>query len=415
MSNLKKIMDALSEYFNLLMEDISKVKLSNIKEFIIKRKLLLIALLTFFTIVGFGVGSYKSSKNIILNNLEIALKENKPYKIYKEVKFEGKRISKNDFEPLTEYYSENQNKVISVIKELKNNGKSGYFTLINKKILFFDKYHIEISPVAIKINTNFDKTKVYINDEEVSATNIKRNLIPGKYLIKGKLDTLYGLVEEEKEVYIMEDLEYDLNMSALNISLTSNFEDSNVFINGENTNKQVKDIKNYGPIPLNKEISIQLEREFPWGIKKSEIIKVSDLPNVNINIDMVNDRLIDEVNIVTNDFYISVFDALNNSDSSLILNSKDSTKNKIYDSIKRESLFLKNDYELNDLNTELKSSEFYYENGTYKGNIVISLSYNIKKRLLPFIERNVEEMFLTHIEYENNNWIIGDVQKFSIE
>lgn len=415
MNKLKEVLKYLREYFNLLKEDISGVKLSTLKEFLIKRKFLLIGVLLLFTLIGFSVGSYKSSKNIILKNLEIALKDNRPGKIYREVKFQNKRISKSDFEPLAEYYSENPSRVSNIIKDLKNNGESGYFTLVNKKILFFDNYHIEISPVAIKINTNFDNAEVYINDKEITDTNLITNLIPGKYLIKGKLNTLYGLVEAEKELYIVENIEYSLNMPALNINLTSNFEDADVFINDEKINKKVKDIKKYGPIPLNKEINIQLQKEFPWGVIKSDKVQVSSLPNINIDINMVNEKLINDVNKSTDIFYSSVFNALNSSDSSLILNSKEDTRSKIYDSIIRESLFLKNNYELNDLKTELKSSEFYYENGTYKGNVVINLNYNVKKKLLPFLKNNVEEMFLTHIEYEDNNWIINDVQKFSID
>lgn len=415
MEKLKALIDSLKAYLSSLVEDIHNLKLTNLKEFVIDRKMLLIAVLLLFAISGFAVGNYRSSKNIILKNLEIALKENKPDKIYKKVRLDGKRVSKSELEPLAEYYSENEAQVISIIKDLKNSGNSGYFSLINKKVLFFDNYYIEIAPVAVKVNTNFDKTKVYVNDEEIAATNIKRNLIPGKYIIKGKLDTLYGLIEKEEEVYIMENLEYKLDMPAVNVSLTSNFDDANVLINDEDVNKEVNDIKNYGPIPLNKEVNIQLEREFPWGIIKSEKVKVSNLQNININIDMVNDKLIDEINKSADTFYSSVFNALNSSDYSLILNSEEDAKSKIYDSIRRESLFLKNNYELNNLKTELKSSEFYYENGTYKGNIVINLSYNIKKKILPFIERNVEEMFLTQMEYENNNWIINDVQKFSLE
>lgn len=415
MNKLKEVLKYLREYFNLLKEDISGVKLSTLKEFLIKRKFLLIGVLLLFTLIGFSVGSYKSSKNIILKNLEIALKDNRPGKIYREIKFQNKRISKSDFEPLAEYYSENPSRVSNIIKDLKNNGESGYFTLVNKKILFFDNYHIEISPVAININTNFDNAEVYINDKEITDTNLITNLIPGKYLIKGKLNTLYGLVEAEKELYIVENMEYSLNMPALNINLTSNFEDADVFINDEKINKKVKDIKKYGPIPLNKEINIQLQKEFPWGVIKSDKVQVSSLPNINIDINMVNEKLINDVNKSTDIFYSSVFNALNSSDSSLILNSKEDTRSKIYDSIIRESLFLKNNYELNDLKTELKSSEFYYENGTYKGNVVINLNYNVKKKLLPFLKNNVEEMFLTHIEYEDNNWIINDVQKFSID
>ena len=177
----------------------------------------------------------------------------------------------------------------------------------------------------------------------------------------------------------------------------------------------MNDIKNYGPIPINKEINIHLEREFPWGTLESDKVAISTLPNINIDINMVNDNLINEVNIAANTFYSSVFNALNNSDYSLIENSRDDAKSKIYDSIKRESLFLKNNYELNDLKTEVKSSEFYYEDDTYKGNIVINLNYNISKKILPFIKQDVEETFLTQMEFENNEWIIVDVQKFTLE
>lgn len=416
LEKLKKLVRGFKKNFKLLIKDISNLTFENLKDFIKRRKLLiLVTLVLIFAIIVFGVGKYKSSKNIVLKNLEIALKENKPEKIYKEIKLDGNKISKNEFEPLAEYYSENTSKVDNIIKNLKSNGESGYFSLINDKILFFDNYHIEIKPVAVEINTNFDETKVYINGIKFEETNLKRNLIPGKYLIKGELDTLYGVIEEEKEVYIMEDFAYNLNMPAININLTSNFEDAKVFINDEDINKSVKDIQKYGPIPLNKEINIQLEREFPWGTLKSDKVTIGTLPNINIDINMVNDNLIDGVNKSCNSFYTSVFNALNDSDYSLIENSRDDAKSKIYDSIKRESLFLKNNYELNDLNTEIKSSEFYYEDGIYKGNIVIKLNYNISKKILPFIDNNVEEMFLTQIEFENNQWIIVDVQKFTLE
>ena len=48
-------------------------------------------------------------------------------------------------------------------------------------------------------------------------------------------------------------------------------------------------------------------------------------------------------------------------------------------------------------------------------NIVINLNYNISKKILPFIKQDVEEMFLTQMEFENNEWIIVDVQKFTLE
>ena len=67
------------------------------------------------------------------------------------------------------------------------------------------------------------------------------------------------------------------------------------------------------------------------------------------------------------------------------------------------------------MQTEVKNSEFYFEDGVYKGKIVIKLSYNISKKILPFLDKNVEEMFLTNMEYKDGNWIVNDVQKFNLE
>lgn len=367
----------------------------------------------FFSIIGLAFGGYRSSENILLKDLEIAIKKNKPEKIYKKVRTDGNKVTKAEIKPIVEYYSEKQEKVTEIMKELKSSGESGFFKLINNKFLFFDNYYLEIDKVEVEINSNFDNTKIFIN--EIEKYHDKISVIPGKYLIRGELETLYGVIEKEEEVYLVDDVEYTLNMPAINISLSSNFQDANVFINDKSINKKVNEVQNFGPIPLEKDITIQLEKEFPWGLIKSEKVKVQNLPNINIDIKMVNDNLISDINKATEEFYDSVFNALNKSDYNLIENSRENTKSKIYDSIKRESLFLKNNYEIKDLQVEMKSSEFYYEDEKYKGNIVINLNYNISKKLLPFIDKKVEEMFLTNVEYENNEWIITDVQKFNLQ
>lgn len=415
MNDFKNLFESLKEYLRDLLKDINSLTFKNLKDFLYRRKILFLTIIIFFTLVVVAIGNYKSSKNSLLRNLEVAMSENKPEKIYKKIRLNGEKISKEDLKPLSEYYVENQDRVSELIKSLKNQGESGYFTLINEKVLFFDNYHLEISPVSVQIEANFDETKVFLNKKEISPTKIDKNLIPGKYILRGELETLYGIVEEEKEVYIMEDSEVKLDIPAINITLTSNFEDAAVFINNENINKKVKDIKNFGPIPLEKDISIYLQKELPWGTVKSEEVKIGNLPSININVNIVNDKLISDINEATKDFYESVFNALNKSDYNLIVNAEEDANYKIYTSIKRESLFLKNNYELNNLQTEIKNSEFSFEDGVYKGKIVIKLSYNISKKILPFIDKDVEEMFLTNMEYESGSWIVNDVQKFNLE
>ncbi|WP_322459061.1 hypothetical protein, partial [Clostridium perfringens] len=171
--------------------------------------------------------SYRASRDIVLKNLEVALKENKPQKIYRNIRIEEKKINKKDLEPLTEYYSENTTQVDNIINELKTSGKSGLFLLKEDKRLLGNNYTIEMEPVAIKVNTNFNEAKVYLDDEIIAATKIKRGLIPGKYKIRGELDTLYGKVFEDQEIFLMENQEFNLNFQAININLSSNFDDAN--------------------------------------------------------------------------------------------------------------------------------------------------------------------------------------------
>ncbi|EOR27599.1 hypothetical protein A500_03771, partial [Clostridium sartagoforme AAU1] len=363
----------------------------------------------------FKIYSYESSKDIVLKNLEIALKENKPEKIYKKVKVNNKKISKSDFQPLSDYYLDYPAKIDDLINKLDIYGESSFFSLKNEKRLFFDNYKVEINPIDIKINTNFNEAEIYVNNSKIESTKIKRSLIPGKYIIKAELNTSYGQVVEEQTVFAMQNEEYKLNLNAININLTSNFSDADVYINDINTNKTVKEIKNYGPIPIGKNIEIYLERKFPWGIIRSDKVKVDELPNINIDINMVNDTLTTDIAKFIKSFYDSVFNALNSNNYSLIENSSEETKNKIYDSIRKESLFLKNNYDITELNTEVKSSEYYYENNTYKANIVINLNYSISKKLMPFIKSNVDEMFLTQVQYVDEKWQVIDVQKFNLE
>lgn len=415
MEFFQKLIRNSKDYFKDLKKDIKELdfNITSLKEIILKRKIFISILLCSFLFLGIGYGNYKFSKNILLNNLEIALKENKPRKIYKNMFINGEKISKDVLEPLCSYYFEQDTLVDNVIKDLKNNGESEFIKLIETDSIF-NKYKLEVKTVSLTLNSNFEDTIFYLNDKKVE-NNVVDKIIPGKYVVRGELETIDDILIEEKELFILSSMNYDLTMPAININLTSNFDDAKVYINDKNINKKVSDIKNYGPIPLEKEISIQLEREFPWGTIKSEKINIEKLPNINIDINMSNEILIKEVELSLNDFYSSVFEALNKNDYTLIKNSEDDTKSRIYNDIKKESLFLKNNYDLTDLSIEVKSSEFYYENQTYKGNIITRLNYNVSKKLLPFIDRDIEETFLTSLEYIDNTWKIISIQKINLE
>ena len=89
------------------------------------------------------------------------------------------------------------------------------------------------------------------------------------------MKTKYGDISDSKiDVIIMEDETVEINVDGNYITLYSNFDDAKVFINNIDTGLMTKDIKNYGPLPKDKDIKIFLQREFPWGTIKSEEVSI---------------------------------------------------------------------------------------------------------------------------------------------
>ncbi|GAB6169428.1 zinc ribbon domain-containing protein [Clostridium carnis] len=415
-------MDKIKIFFSKIKEELIKftnelkeLRKSNFKSFFKRRKYIFLAVVIMFLGIGFYIGSSISSEDTLIKNLEVALKQGKSYKISGNVKMEGKKIKISELQPLIKYYKGDSSKVDNIIKDLRSNGNSKLFSIKEGKKFFEKSYYLELHPVSIKVETNFKEAKIYLENELLQGARVKTNLVPGVYSIRGELSTPYGDVKNEKEVYLMQNENVTLDLNAINISLSSKFQDADVFINEKNTGKKVKDIVNYGPIPKDKNINIFIEKEFPWGKIKGEEVLVTDIPNINLNINMVNDKLISDINNTTKNFYESVFEALNKRDYNLIGLTKEETKEKIYDGIERKSFLFKNNYELSELNTEIESSEFEFENNKYTAKIVTKINYSIYKKLLPFVKKPMEDMYLTTMEFFEGKWIIDDIQKFSLQ
>ena len=179
------------------------------------------------------------------------------------------------------------------------------------------------------------------------------NIIPGNYVASYKLKTDFGFVTGENEVTITDQDVINISVDAGNITIYSDYKDADVFIGNKNIGKKVESVVNFGPIPLNRDISIYIEKEFPWGKIKSETLYINDSGTIKLNIDMVNEKLMSDIDILLNDFFDSVFNALNEEDESLIINANEDTKDKIYDDIFKKTLFFTNNYRISDMNLNI--------------------------------------------------------------
>ena len=87
------------------------------------------------------------------------------------------------------------------------------------------------------------------------------DVIPGIYNVKYTYETQFGDICNDINISILEDKKVELKIDGNYVTLYSNFDDAKVLINNENTGLLAKEIKNFGPIPKEKDIVIKLQRE----------------------------------------------------------------------------------------------------------------------------------------------------------
>lgn len=404
----------------MLKKLISKLKNINKEDILVLIKtnwiVISIAVVFLFLLTGYCIGRSNTSKSSLLSNLEVALKEGKPSKLDDISLVNGQKVEKEELEPLIDYYKSNSSRVDSTIKDLKTKGETDAFKLRSKDSIFGEKYYLDIKTYSIKINSNFKEARFQLNDNKdkliVSGNSFLR-LVPGIYNIKGTLKSEYGNLKVKDEVLLMSNEDIELNFNAVNLKITSTVTDAEVYINDKDTKTLVLDNKEYGPLSSDGSVKVHIEKDYPWGRLTSEEVEVRDVPSINLEIDMRNDTLLTKVSDSVDGFYNSVFDALNEENKDLINNCSDDVKEKIYNILEQSYFILKNKYIINEINIKEDNSDFKYENGTYNGNVIVEVHYTVSKYFGITKEKN-SKSFSTKVIYKDGNWVIEDVDNFSL-
>lgn len=361
------------------------------------------------------VDSIITTRKELIRDLDMSIDKCSSNKIYGDIFSDDEKVDKGDIEPLLKFYNVNESNRSKLLSELNSSDKSGVLTVKHNKKLFSKNYYLEVDTVGIKVKSNYEDAKIFIDGNILRDGNVEIGLIPGVHNVVAKLQTNYGEVETEIEATLMQNEEIFIKLDAIVLNLISNFQDASILINDELTKETVETIEKLGPIATNKDLNIQIQREFPWGIIKSEKIKISDAPNLKIDINMVNEDLILQVEDSINEFYKSIFNALNEKDSSLIVLTNDEVRNKIYNEINKKTLIFKNNYEIKGLETKIENSEFSYNENKYTGKIVVKINYSVYKKLFSLFQSKEENTFLTTVELVENKWVINDIQKFEMQ
>lgn len=379
----------------------------------IRIKVYIIILILALVSIVFNITKPMSKKELI-NQLEMALLKGKENWVERNIKIDGAKAENDELKPLIHYYLLNNKDVEQVISNLKKNNNSGNLTIESEKSLLGENYYLNLSTISINITSDIKEAIIYINGREVNKEELV-SLIPGTYEVAYKLKTDYGDVEETKEMDILSSGDVKIEVAAEYITLYSNFSDAKVYINEKDTKKTVSEIKKYGPIPNNKDITIYIAKDFPWGVIKSPEIKVQEDNILKIDINMANDELLATIENTLREFYNSLFDALNNKDSSLIENVEENSREEVFNSIYEKPKVFANNYTISDLELKIANSEFKYENEKYMANILVDMDYSVAKKILPFIKEQKEERFLLSLIYREEKWLVESSQRIELK
>lgn len=224
-------------------------------------------------------------------------------------------------------------------KDMNHNKKKDtlefYITLKKspKKLLFFDTYYFEMKPCYVNFKINYASTKLYVDGKYICTSdtdnfsNRTGPFIPGKHKVTTICETVFGRSENNESFNFLNpycdgasESSYICYTSVKGnfARVTCNYGDAEVFINGKDSGKKSKDFTSIGPIAPGVKNTICLQREFPWGIAKSDNINVGESNVLDIFINGKTDKLVDQLKSVVAEFNNSLAEALRAQKSSYI-------------------------------------------------------------------------------------------------
>ena len=238
--------------------------------------------------------------------------------------FNDKVIDKNQAEDLISMFEEDETKLATITKWLKEdaenlkkdeNYKSDRPVRLQKsgKILgLFDDYKICLDPIKLKVEKN-DKveTSILLNGKEESVSDKEYELFPGKYTIfyydnnvklkeeislfydekSGVKNVSYGVGADYKLANEVEKL--DTNSKESSFKIVTRDENSILFVNDKNTELTVKEFNKLSGTNIKKGDILKVVTKMPWGYTISDGVTYQGERKVNVSTPLSDKRLLD--------------------------------------------------------------------------------------------------------------------------
>ncbi|ELC8441263.1 FAD-dependent oxidoreductase [Clostridium perfringens] len=412
--NIKEVGHKVSDFFKKGKNKIIKEK---------DPKIIILCLISLIGIIIFLYGNVSSKRSDVIEQLANSLNKGNERALMNLIEEGDKNsgITKEELTPYINFFKEDKARVNKLIHSLEN-GEEVYSTkLESRKNFWGEKWYVVIEKKDLLVSSNFQEASVYLNNNFIGTTNSSGSLevpklIPGIYDLKVEKKAYNSNLVEEKSIIFMDDNKVDIPLNGTLVTVKSSFDDSNVYINGEDSGIKVRDFKDVGPFPKDGSTYLTIKCNTPWGEIDSEKVYVKDHPDIKIELDLKNTVIKDDVEKVVKEFYSSVFQSLNSENKNDIKDATADVKENVYSILSQKYFFLKNDYDISDLQIKMENSSIERNHGLYEANIVVNVSYKIKKKILGINVKSedMQKNFFTKMKYENGKWIVYNVQDFSL-
>jgi uncharacterized membrane protein YvbJ len=362
-----------------------------------------------------------NNKSEVMTQFETAIAKNNTSKLSSVVKLDdGTQITSEQAIPILDFFKADNSR-ISNLKSSFKVGSSYYSMNLKKEKRFIgESYYIGVSYQKLSIDSNLDNTTLIINGEDKGVFNKDKTvelITPGEYNIELKNKNKYSTITKNQKIAFTKSTDIDMELKGTYVTVVSNVPEGIVYINDSSTGVKASDFKNVGPFPSDGSYEISLKYNTPFGTVISSKVKIGDLPDINLDLDLKSSGIKTSLNNLVGKFYESVFNAIDLKDQTKIEYANEEAKNKIYSDIKEKGFILKNVYKLNSSSIDFEKSTVDFKDGVYYASVVADIDYNVKKEILgvPLKSNDYKQSFFTKAKYQDGEWQIYDIQNFDLK
>lgn len=290
-----------------------------------KKKSLIISVIAIVILLigAYKIGAMLTSKDRLVNKFQDALVKKDDKAVIKLLSSNDKqlKINEDSVKGFMSYLKKNPDEVNGIIKNLKEQSsfidsiKNKKADLINRymnsmpeglinlekdgKILFYDKYKLNIEPLYLSISTNYKNTDIYVDGKKVGRANTADfektygPFVPGLHNVEAKLKTNFVELAYKNQISVEDGNKQsiDLSLNGENVIVNTEFSEEQsiplsgkLFINGKDVGIDPFETPEFGPVLIDGSMTVAVEAEFPWGkMKSKDVVIDSDSVDVNLS------------------------------------------------------------------------------------------------------------------------------------